>query len=135
MITQRFSRKQFLKLAALLMSVYPLKLFYDAGKSASDYSQVINQQTLPLDLPEGISFHGELIAQRDPGKTRFFSARCPHLGCLINRLENEQLVCPCHGSRFSVDGKVLEGPAFKDLTPLSYVTDVSNRQITVTLPK
>lgn len=38
--------------------------------------------------------------------------RCPHLGCALkwNRAENSW-DCPCHGSRFSVNGEVLDNPA------------------------
>ena len=41
--------------------------------------------------------------------------RCPHLGCALkyNRAEHSW-DCPCHGSRFSEDGKLLNGPATGD---------------------
>ena len=41
--------------------------------------------------------------------------RCPHLGCALkyNRAEHTW-DCPCHGSRFSKDGKLLDGPATGD---------------------
>jgi glycine/D-amino acid oxidase-like deaminating enzyme len=46
--------------------------------------------------------------------------RCTHLGCLLNFNTAEQSWdCPCHGSRFGVDGRVLEGPAVEDLSPLT----------------
>lgn len=42
--------------------------------------------------------------------------RCPHMGCALkwNRQERSW-DCSCHGSRFSEDGKLLEGPAQGDL--------------------
>lgn len=35
---------------------------------------------------------------------------CTHMGCILD-LSGNKLLCPCHGSEFSLDGKVLEGPA------------------------
>ena len=42
---------------------------------------------------------------------------CPHLGCklIYNEIENTW-DCPCHGSRFSKDGRVISGPANRDIT-------------------
>lgn len=44
------------------------------------------------------------------------SATCTHLGCLT-RYEPDlnRILCPCHGSRFSTDGKVVMGPAPRPL--------------------
>ena len=44
------------------------------------------------------------------------SLKCPHLGCTV-RWDPEalNLVCPCHGSRFTDDGTVEKGPADADL--------------------
>ncbi|MFG2353424.1 FAD-dependent oxidoreductase [Streptomyces sp. NPDC048521] len=61
---------------------------------------------------------GERIAvhRDDAGALHAVSARCTHLGCLVsfNRAERAW-ECPCHGSRFDVDGKVIQGPAVKPL--------------------
>ena len=42
--------------------------------------------------------------------------RCPHLGCALqwNKLEHSW-DCPCHGSRFDENGRVLNNPASDDL--------------------
>ena len=42
---------------------------------------------------------------------------CTHLGCTVEQFEGG-LSCPCHGSRYSADGSVLQGPAQKPLRKL-----------------
>lgn len=46
------------------------------------------------------------------GFVGFTGKRCPHLGCSLkwNRAEHSW-DCPCHGSRFDEDGRVLDNPA------------------------
>jgi cytochrome b6-f complex iron-sulfur subunit len=47
------------------------------------------------------------------------SSICTHLGCMTRYLpESAQLACPCHGSRFSLEGKVTAGPAPRPLRRL-----------------
>ncbi|GAB3666265.1 FAD-dependent oxidoreductase [Streptomyces sparsus] len=54
---------------------------------------------------------------RDPdGTLQAVSARCTHLGCLVQFNDAETTWdCPCHGSRFGVDGSVIQGPATSPL--------------------
>ncbi len=47
---------------------------------------------------------------------RALSSVCTHLGCITRYHPDENLIaCPCHGSRFSLDGEVLSGPAPRPL--------------------
>jgi glycine/D-amino acid oxidase-like deaminating enzyme/nitrite reductase/ring-hydroxylating ferredoxin subunit len=65
------------------------------------------------------------VFRDDDGSLHGVSLRCTHLGCLLRFNSAERSWdCPCHGSRFDVDGAVLEGPATaplerKDVPPLS----------------
>ncbi|MFF5706282.1 Rieske (2Fe-2S) protein [Streptomyces sp. NPDC012794] len=57
-----------------------------------------------------------VVTQPTAGAFRCFTAVCPHQGCLVNKVENGTIDCPCHGSKFKVaDGAVLQGPATKPL--------------------
>jgi cytochrome b6-f complex iron-sulfur subunit len=53
------------------------------------------------------------------------SLECTHLGCTIN-VAGDIFVCPCHGSRFTLDGKVLTGPAKKNLKKIALRIDGEN---------
>jgi glycine/D-amino acid oxidase-like deaminating enzyme/nitrite reductase/ring-hydroxylating ferredoxin subunit len=45
-----------------------------------------------------------------------YSAICPHLGCVVQwNAAERSFDCPCHGSRFTCEGKVVNGPAQSDL--------------------
>lgn len=60
---------------------------------------------------------GKVAAYRDhDGALHGVAAECSHMGCLL-AWNNAELSwdCPCHGSRFSIDGAVLQGPAIHDL--------------------
>lgn len=58
------------------------------------------------------------VYRDEGGAVHAVSARCTHLGCLVAFNEAETAwECPCHGSRFGVDGEVLHGPAVRPLPP------------------
>lgn len=49
------------------------------------------------------------------GKLHIFGARCPHMGCQLEfNKEAKSWDCPCHGSRFDIDGKILNEPAVEN---------------------
>ena len=67
--------------------------------------------------------HGlrKLAVYRDElGALHVLSAACTHLGCVVHFNQAERSWdCPCHGSRFDVDGHILHGPASTALETFS----------------
>ncbi len=60
------------------------------------------------------------VAMSLDGTLHRVRATCTHLGCLIQFNDGDQVWdCPCHGSRFALDGTVLDGPATQNLRPVS----------------
>lgn len=59
----------------------------------------------------------KLAVYRDPdGHACAFDATCPHLGCIVEWNGTEKSWdCPCHGSRFDTQGRVINGPAVSGL--------------------
>lgn len=69
---------------------------------------------------------GRLVgtARADDGRVHQVDATCTHLGCIVAFNAGEQTWdCPCHGSRYSIDGAVLDGPASE---PLASVPDADD---------
>lgn len=53
-----------------------------------------------------------VVTQPTAGDYKAFVAVCPHQGCLVNRVADGQIVCPCHASTFDIaTGAVTGGPA------------------------
>jgi glycine/D-amino acid oxidase-like deaminating enzyme/nitrite reductase/ring-hydroxylating ferredoxin subunit len=66
-------------------------------------------------MREGISKIA--VYRDDAGTVHKLSATCPHLGCVVAWNSIEQTWdCPCHGSRFSANGHVYQGPANSNLS-------------------
>lgn len=74
-----------------------------------------SKTVVPFNKNKVVSFFDNFIVVNQNETTTVLSTRCSHLGCKINELENGKLVCPCHGSEYDLSGKVVKGPAFKNL--------------------
>jgi len=68
--------------------------------------------------PGDLAFGGFVV--NHGGKVDVFAINCSHLGCSVAlNSAAKTFDCPCHGSRFHLDGTVLHGPA---AYPLSHLT-------------
>ncbi|PID91010.1 MAG: hypothetical protein CSA96_10540 [Bacteroidetes bacterium] len=72
---------------------------------------------------------GDLFVYRDHEGVRAVSARCTHLGCIVQQ-EGDGFACPCHGSFYDLNGRVLSGPAPRNL-PWYRVQEMPDGRIVV----
>ncbi len=99
------------------------------------WADVGNISSLPLGQPTSMKFpyktedayvreivtHDVWVTKRSPSEVTVFSPICPHLGCHYDwHPGKEEFICPCHGSIYSMTGKVLGGPAPRPLDTLPW---------------
>jgi Rieske Fe-S protein len=66
-----------------------------------------------------LAFAGFIV--KNNGKVEVFAQNCSHLGCSVAfNKDASSFDCPCHGSRFHIDGTVLHGPAAYALSHLKW---------------
>ncbi len=65
-----------------------------------------------------------VVTQPRAGVFKAFDSTCTHSGCLVNKVEDGLIQCPCHGSKYSIeDGSVQDGPAPTPLPAKSVKVD------------
>jgi menaquinol-cytochrome c reductase iron-sulfur subunit len=68
------------------------------------------------------------VVKAADGNVTAFSPICTHLGCAYHWDTNKsEFICPCHGSDFAIDGRVLSGPAPRPLD--RFETKVENARL------
>ncbi len=87
----------------------------------------------PLDFADGVvRFNKEKKAYVIGTSSGVYalSAVCTHLGCITRYKSDERAIaCPCHGSRFDVEGNVIHGPAPRPLPWLDVTEDASGNLV------
>lgn len=59
------------------------------------------------------------VVKQPDNSLKVFSPICPHMGCRYNWNQDEELfICPCHNSVYTIEGKVVSGPAPRGLDTL-----------------
>jgi menaquinol-cytochrome c reductase iron-sulfur subunit len=101
----------------------------------SRWTDVGNIGPLPLEQPTSMKFpyktedayvretvtHEVWVIKHSSSELTVFSPICPHLGCHYAwHLNENEFICPCHGSVYSITGKVLGGPAPRALDTLPW---------------
>jgi Rieske Fe-S protein len=63
----------------------------------------------------GVIVDEVVVTQPTAGVFKGFSATCTHAGCTVREVAGGTINCPCHGSKFNLDGTVANGPAARPL--------------------
>lgn len=74
----------------------------------------------------GVIADGVVLTQPVKGQIEAFSTTCTHRGCTVAGVRGKAIECPCHGSRFNLDGTVANGPAEKPLPKVAIKVEGDN---------
>jgi Rieske Fe-S protein len=104
-----------------------------AASSSSSGASTSTGSSTPLAATSAVPVGGGTIlaaqkivlTQPTAGDYKAFTAVCTHRGCVVAKVENGLIACPCHGSQYHIaDGSVANGPATQALAPITIkVTD------------
>lgn len=93
-------------------------VFMDYMKDIPYKAEADKISSIPAGEGKTVVIKGEKFAvyRDEAGELHQVSAVCTHMKCIVNwNQEQKSWDCPCHGSRFTVDGVVIEGPAILNL--------------------
>lgn len=73
--------------------------------------------TADVPVGSGLIVDDVVLTQPSAGVFKAFSTVCTHAGCTVSKIAEGTIDCPCHGSKFNLDGTVAQGPASRPLEP------------------
>jgi nitrite reductase/ring-hydroxylating ferredoxin subunit len=98
--------------------------------AVSDVSSLVAVADIPVGGGVVIENPPIVITQPESGTIQAFTAICPHQGCLVSEVVDNEIICPCHQSLFSaIDGAVIAGPADQALGAASVT--VANGEVSL----
>jgi len=90
--------------------------FYPPDHTPSQIS--LGQPSAIVSFPAYLE-QGRVWLLKDAGGLYALDAICPHLGCIVAQgRAGMAFECPCHGSRFAINGGVVNGPALEPMRHL-----------------
>src|SRR3954452_11060068 len=124
-------RQQVIRGAGLVLTAGALAACGDGGDKPADNPAASSEAVTPppsaeaagitiaktADVPvgSGVIVDDVVVTQPTAGVFKGFSSSCTHKGCAVNKVAEGTIDCPCHGSKFNLDGTVAKGPATKPL--------------------
>lgn len=97
------------------------KLSYQQGDGVSDVPFWVKRNSVISDNKIEYFGAGDEVFAVKAGTEEAISLTCTHQGCTVHREANGEFHCPCHGAVFDAEGKVVKGPAKRDLAKFKIV--------------
>ncbi len=95
------------------LSLEKIKSFFTDGYLTAKYFLTAKNNNFTLVKKNGIKYG---LYTDNYNQPHMVLNKCPHLGCPLTFDKNNLIwECPCHGSRYSLDGELLKGPSVKDI--------------------
>jgi Rieske Fe-S protein len=105
-----------------------------AKKSGDDFVVKLSDNATLDKVGGSIKVNDELMLIRK-SEIEFLAVKtiCSHKGCDVD-LDGNKFICPCHGSEYTLEGKVTHGPAKQDLKTFETVFDSEKGTVTIKMP-
>ncbi len=141
----KLSRRDFIKRSAVgviaggaMLSSFNIQAFAGSGAAKAVFSRSGDDLVVKLSDNAALSKVGGNVKVNDElmlirkSETEFLAVKtiCTHKGCDVE-LEADKFVCPCHGSEFTLDGKVTQGPAKSNLKTFETIFDSDKGTVTI----
>lgn len=96
------------------------KIFMNAGYNMKGFVEnkiIKNKHWYPSSISYEVRNNKEVAIYHDENKEYVVYTKCPHMGCTLLFNEIDQTWdCPCHASRFNLEGKSIKGPSCYDIS-------------------
>jgi len=124
--------KAFFTLLGIITGVIALLFSYPSRirRPVIEYFPVMDEDELPRRGVRTVTFRytiqkkvltSRAFVVNHKGSVYVLSPVCTHLGCLVNwHRKKNQFLCPCHGGKYDIEGRVVDGPPPKPLTRLPF---------------
>jgi isorenieratene synthase len=90
-------------------------LTYQRGNSQTNVPFWVERNKVIADQDLEYYGAGDQVYAVEPEKEIATSLTCTHQGCTVKKQADGKFLCPCHGAVYDADGKILSGPAQRDL--------------------
>jgi len=103
-----------------------------AGSSAASGTNLTKTADIPVGGGKIFDAQQVVVTQPTAGAFKAFSAVCTHQGCLVTEVKNGLIICPCHGSQYSITDGAVKQAAESGQKPLpAKQVTVANGEISV----